>query len=40
MMASGQGGMVTFDDHRESYREREARAAWAKTLAYFSRDLR
>lgn len=29
-----------FNDHRESYREREARDAWAKTLAYFGRYLK
>ncbi len=29
-----------FNDHRESYREREARDAWAKTLAFFGRHLK
>ena len=28
------------NDHRESYREREARDAWAQTLAYFGRYLK
>ncbi len=29
-----------FNDQRESYREKEARDAWAKTLAFFERHLR
>ncbi|MBI3457651.1 MAG: dienelactone hydrolase family protein [Candidatus Rokubacteria bacterium] len=29
-----------FNDHRESYREKEARDAWAKTLAFFGRCLK
>ena len=29
-----------FNDHRESYREKEAHDAWAKSLAFFERHLR
>jgi len=28
------------NDHRESYREKEAHDAWAKSLAFFERHLR